>query len=402
MRKLILSLAIFGVVVGNLVYWDDPWLFRNFIRFFSTGDPTGIEMLPPDEAVAGDASYIIPLAPEDERTISPAAFAAMHAYAEEFGSHALITIHKGQIQDEWYADYWQADNLTQSQSMHKSLMGLFIGVAIEDGLITSVDDPIGMYLREWSTDPRGEITLRNLLYMSSGLDQYDFTINPFSDGVKWLNSGRSGDVILRTPLREDVGQGEIWDYNNLNSELLGMVLERVYDQRYAEILQEKLWVPMGGDRALVHTDKPGGRAFTSCCLMAPAMDWARVGMMMLNRGEVNGNRIVSAEWIDEMVTQSPMSGYYGYQVWLGYDDPMFPGGYDQTRGSSNAVASEAFLAPDVYMMWGRGQQHVYVVPSEELIIVRLGPALGRKPIEYGYDLTYFVNTALRDLRSGEE
>ena len=56
MRKLILSLAIFGVVVGNLVYWDDPWLFRNFIRFFSTGDPTGIEMLPPDEAVAGDAS----------------------------------------------------------------------------------------------------------------------------------------------------------------------------------------------------------------------------------------------------------------------------------------------------------------------------------------------------------
>ncbi len=393
-NKLVIGLLILFVVISS-VYWQDPWLWRNYIRFFSSGDPHGIEMLPPDEEIRGDGSLVLPVAAPAERTVAVEALAAMHAFAEEFGSHALITVHKGVIQDEWYGDHWQADYLTQSQSMHKSLMGLFIGIAIEEGKIESVDDPIGRYLQEWANDPRGEITFRNLMTMSSGLDQYDFTLNPFDDGVKWLNSGYSGEVVLRTP-NLDVGQGVEWEYNNLNSELIGMVLERVYGKRYSELLREKLWLPMGGDRALVHTDSPGGRAFTSCCLMAPAMDWVRVGMMFLNRGEVNGNRIVSGDWIDEMVTPAPVAGYYGYQIWLGYDDPMFPA-EQTTIGSSGAVAREAFLARDTYMTWGRGQQHVYVVPSEELIIVRLGPALGRQPIKPGYDVSFLVNTALRGM-----
>lgn len=384
------------VILVNLVYWQDPWLWRNYIRFFTTGDPTGVEMLPPDEEVRGDNSFILPVAELTERTINNAALEAMRDYAQDFGTHALITIHRGIIQDEWYADYWQADYLTQSQSMHKSLMGLFIGIAIEEGKINSVDDPVGLYLTEWSGEQRGEITLRNLMYMSSGLDQYPFTLNPFSDGIKWLNSGHSGEVILRTPLLEDTAQGVEWDYNNLNSELLGMVLERVYSQRYSDLLREKLWMPMGGDRALVHTDSPGNRAFTSCCLMAPAMDWARIGVMFLNRGEVNGQRIVSGEWIDEMVTPSPASGHYGYQIWLGYQDPPFSG--DPQPGSSGGVATEAFVARDTYMTWGRGQQHVYVVPSEELIVVRLGPALGQQPIKPGYDVPYLVNTAVRGIK----
>lgn len=389
----ILLLVLFVVI--SLVYWDDPWLWRNYVRFFSTGEPTDVELLPPDEEIRGDGSYVLPVAAPEDRTLPPETLEAMHEYAREFGSHALITVHKGIIQDEWYADHWERDYMTQSQSMHKSLMGLFVGVAIEDGKFESVDDPIGNYIAEWADDPRGDITLRNLMYMSSGLGQYAFTLNPFDDGIKWLNSGRSIEPILRTPLA-DWEQGEKWDYNNINSELLGIALERVYGMRYSELLRDRLWLPMGGERALVHTDKPGGRAFTSCCLGAPAMDWVRVGMLLLNRGQVNGNRIVSAEWIDEMTTASPMAGFYGYQLWLGYDDPVFPSG--QSAGSSGVIAPNPFLARDTYMTWGRGQQHVYVVPSQELIIVRLGPALGRQPIKPGYDIAYFVNTALRGLR----
>ncbi len=71
---------------------------------------------------------------------------------------------------------------------------------------------------------------------------------------------------------------------------------------------------------------------------------------------------------------------------------------EEGGGSTGAVASEPFEARDTYMTWGRGQQHVFIVPSEELIIVRLGPALGRQPIQPGFDITYFVNTALRDMR----
>jgi CubicO group peptidase (beta-lactamase class C family) len=256
-----------------------------------------------------------------------------------------------------------------------------------------VDDPVGNYLAEWRDDPRGRITLRQLLQMSSGLAQYRFTLNPFADDNRWLNSGRSGEVVLRTPLA-DWAPGSRYDYNNINSELLGMVLERAYGQRYSALLRDKLWLPMGGERAFVHTDQPGGRAFTSCCLAAPAMDWARVGMLLLGRGRVNGRQLVAPEWIDAMTTPSPAAGHYGLQVWLGYGDPAVPA---DNAGSSGAVAPGPFLARDTFMTWGRGQQHVFVVPSRELVVVRLGPALGMRPIKPGFDVTYLVNRAIQGL-----
>ena len=394
--KLVLVLAC---VIVTIVYWQDPWLWRKYVQFFSSGNPEAPEVLRPFETIYGDGSFELPAVTPEDSVLSDAARDSLHEYAAEFGSHALIVVHGGVIQDEWYAPYWSPDNLAQSQSMHKSLMALFVGIALEDGKFDSVDDPVGKYIQEWADDPRGEITLRNLMYMSSGLAQYEFTLNPYDDGFQWLNSGRSIEPILRTPLA-DWEQGEKWDYNNINSELLGIALERAYGQRYSELLREKLWEPMGAEQADVYLDSPGNRAYTSCCLGAPVMDWVRLGMMLLNRGEVNGNRIVSGEWIDEMATAAPMAGFYGYQVWLGYDDPVFPAGHGTTMGSSGAVANEAFVARDTYMTWGRGQQHVYVVPSESLIIVRMGPALGRQPIKPGYDITFFVNTVVRDLRAG--
>jgi CubicO group peptidase (beta-lactamase class C family) len=227
---------------------------------------------------------------------------------------------------------------------------------------------------------------------------YEFTLNPFDDGMKWLNSGRSIEPILRTPLA-DWPQGTKWEYNNINSELLGLVLERAFGMRYSELLRERLWLPMGGERALVHTDSPGGRAFTSCCLAAPAMDWVRVGMLLLNKGVVNGKRLVTAGWIEEMAQPSPAGSHYGYQVWLGYDDiPLGLSALGASAGSAGATATEAFAARDTWMTWGRGQQHVYVVPSADLVVVRLGPALGRQPITAGYDVPRLVNLALGGLQ----
>jgi len=392
-RRAGLWLSLIAVVAIWVVYWQDPWFWRNYVRFFQSGDPTGVEMLPPGEEIRGDGSYVLPVAAPEQRTVSAAALADMERFAADYGSHALIVIHKGVIQDEWYAPHWQRDWLAQSQSMHKSLMGLFVGMAIADGKITSADDPVGKYLEEWREDPRGKITLRQLMQMSSGLAQYAFTLNPFTDDNRWLNSGFSGDVMLRTPLA-DWQPGTRYDYNNVNSELLGMVLVRVYGQRYSALLRDRLWLPMGGERAFVHTDRPGGRAYTSCCLMAPAMDWARLGMLLLNRGEVNGRRIVSEQWFREMTTPSPSAGFYGLQIWLGYGDPAVP---PEHAGSSGAIVPGPFLARDTFMTWGRGQQHIFVVPSRELIVVRLGPALGRSPIKPGFDVTSLVNTAIQGL-----
>ncbi|MBL8643660.1 MAG: serine hydrolase [Rhodospirillaceae bacterium] len=385
---LVLAMAV------NIVYWLDPWLWRGYVKFITSGaNITSDQRLTPDEEIRGDGSFVLPTATPEARTITDDALKAMETYARAFNSYALIVIHKGVIQDEWYADFWAAQKITQSQSMHKTLQALLIGVAIADGKIGGVNDPVGAYISEWKDDPRGRITLYQLMTMSSGLTEPRFSANPFSDGIRWMNSGFSIDTILRTSM-DTWPAGSKYHYNNLNSELLGMVLTRAYQKRYAEILREKLWVPMGGDRAFVHTDRPGGRAYTSCCLGAPAMDWARIGMLLLNKGEVNGNRIVSADWIAQMTTRSPTARHYGLQTWLGYDDPPIP----KDAGSTGAVAAGPYMARDTFLTWGRGQQHVWVVPSEDLVVVRIGPSLGRQPIKPGFDVTYLVNMALKGLK----
>lgn len=394
-KKFIWAVLVGAFVLVNIVYWRDPWLLRNYYRMLTSGSTTAEEILPPYMSVSGDSSFQLPSASPTARSISMEALSAMRLYAARFGSHALIVVHRGVIQDEWYAPHWRREQLTQSQSMHKSLMGLLVGMAIEDGRLGSTGDAVGRYLTEWRDDPRGAITLEQLLTMSSGLAQYGFSLNPFDENLRWLNSERSTEAILATPFA-DWKPGSKYDYNNINSELLGLILTRVYGKPYARILEEKLWRPMGGERALVHMDAPGGRAFTSCCLAAPAMDWVRIGMLLLNRGEVNGRRLVSAEWISRMTSRSPTSSRYGYQIWLGYEDPLLP---ESGGGSTGAIASEPFIARDTFMTWGRGQQHVFVVPSQQLVIVRLGPALGARPIEPGFDVSYFVNTALRGLSS---
>lgn len=388
------ALTLLGaIVLVNIAYWRDPWSWRNYVTFFTSGDPTGVELLPPDEEISGGRPVALPVAVPGERTISDAALAAMTAYAAEFGSHALIVVHGGLIQHEWYAPHWSPERLTQSQSMHKSLMGILVGIAIAEGRIDSIDDPVGRWIDEWRDDPRGAITLRQLLHMSSGLAQYRFTLNPFVDDNRWLNASDSTAVILRTPMA-GWPPGSRYDYNNINSEILGMVLERAWGQRYSTILRDKLWSPMGGERARVHTDRPGGRAYTSCCLAAPAMDWARLGVLLLDDGTIGGRQVIPAGWLREMTTPSPAAAHYGLHVWLGGGDPAVP---PEHAGSSGAIVPGPFLARDTWMTWGRGQQHVFIVPSRRLVIVRLGPALGRQPIRPGFDITWLVNTAIEGM-----
>ena len=95
-----------------------------------------------------------------------------------------------------------------------------------------------------------------------------------------------------------------------------------------------------------------------------------------------------------MTTPSPGAGWYGYQIWLGYGDPPFPPG----SGSTGAVASEPYLARDTFLTWGRGQQHVWVSSAQQLVVVRLGPALGRSPIKSGFDVPRIPNLVVRGIK----
>ncbi len=393
----LLSLLVLSIgwSVGWLYFSDAPLLNR-YITIFYPGvapEDSAYASLSPREQVIGDNSYQLPVASDNDKTISSESLVEMVAYASEQNSHSLIVVHKGVIQLEWYKSGWDLNRLTQSQSMHKSVLPILLQAAAEEGAIGSIEDPVGKYLTEWQDDERGAITIEQMLWMSSGLFEYPFSVNPFADAFQWLFASDSIPVLLRTPI--DWVPGDKFQYNNVNSELLGLVIERATGMRYAQYLQKKLWGPMGAKGAELWLDQEGGKAHSSCCLLAPTMDWVRFGMMLLGEGSVNNQNIVDADFIQRMTTASPKFEWYGYQIWLGYSRELNPrapklaGGYQRT---------EPFLAEDTYYTSGYGAQRVYVVPSEELVVVRMGPASGREPVKPTWDNTLLVNTAIRGIR----
>ncbi len=394
--RLTVLLLITILVAISILYFKDPWLWRRLADAVISTVDENPHILSPNEQVNGDASFHFPLATTAERTIDDLAITAVEHYAAGFDSYALIVIHKGKIQTEWYPGDLDRNNLTRSLSMHKSLLALLIGVAVDEGAIDSIDDPIGKYIEEWQDRPRGDISLRELLMMSSGLAQHEASLNPFSDDFRWKNSGDTLPYVLDTPMA-DWNPGTRFDYNSVNSELLGTILERATGERYASYLEKKIWQPMGGQQARVQLDSEFGDAFTSCCLMATALDWARLGQLMLNRGVLNGKRIVSARWVDTMIHPSPVSNWYGLHLWLAYASEENP----RARLASTLGAyarKEPFLAHDVYYFSGYGAQRVYVVPSRELIIVRLGPVRGRQPLKDGWDNAFLVNSVISGIK----
>jgi CubicO group peptidase (beta-lactamase class C family) len=121
-----------------------------------------------------------------------------------------------------------------------------------------------------------------------------------------------------------------------------------------------------------------------CCLDATARDWLRVGLLILNKGTVNNQQIVSTSWIDQMTTPSILNPNYGYLTWLGTEHKERRA-YNR-KSSATAFHKEPFIDNDVIYLDGFGGQRVYIVPSKKLVIVRTGD------IQMEWDDSFLVNT----------
>lgn len=390
---LVLLVVCAGVVSWS--YWQDPPFWRRWWIILTHLSPDHMDFRP-TASVGGGPVLDLPVAKPEGLTVAPAALREAERYAAEFDSYALIVVHWGVVQTEWYAPGWNRDRLTQSQSMMKTLAALALGAAIADGRIESVDEPVANYLPEWAGDPRGAIRLRDLLQMSSGLAQARFTLNPFAQdsAFRFLNSSDRAAVYLRTPAVMPPAQE--FDYNDLDAALVGLIVQRATGRPWNEWLDEKIWRPMGGQRAQVWLDREGEGAtvMTACCMLAPAMDWVRVGLLMKDRGMVRGVPVLPAGWIDAMITPSPAYPGYGYFTWLaaGMGDKRL------REDDRERPQTEPFLAPDTFMLLGRGGQRVYVSPALDLVIVRLGPHNGMAPLKAGWDNSRLPNIIVRGLK----
>ncbi len=323
----------------------------------------------PAVPIPGGNAPFFEIAADAQRTIAAAVLQQAAEYAQAHNSAALLVLHRGRVQME---RYWQGigpDTLFSGRAMTRSMLGPLVGIALAEGALTSVDEPVSKYLTEWSNDPRGAITLRELLWNISGLE------NPPLDAVGVFSKSTRislGSDFAAAALDFDMERepGTFFAVSNANAQLIGVVLERATGRAYESYLAEKLWTPMGAGQAEIYMDRDGGMPAVYCCYRATPRDWLRLGAVLLNDGVVGEQRLWPEGWVGEMTRPSPVNPNYGYQVWVG-NPPGESRNYVQ-NSESGFPHGPPIAAADVFFLEGGGFRTLYVIPSQELVILRLG------------------------------
>jgi CubicO group peptidase (beta-lactamase class C family) len=326
-----------------------------------------VDWYEPLEVVAG-APRSLPARPAQVRRKQGLADA--QRYAEQHESYALLVWRDGALQYEHYWPGFDATSRYDTASMHKTVAALLLGAAIADGRIGSVDDPLERYLPELAGTPRGSARLRALLEMASGIVTPPVSDDPASPYWQSYFGDDLRQAIARWPLR--TGSPPEFTYANANTQYLGWAIEAATGRRYGEYLSERLWRPIGASDARLWLDRKGGSPRIFCCLQATARDWLRVGLLILNEGRVGRRQVIPRLWIRNMATASPANPNYGWHIWRG--SPHQPQRRYGRDIPAIIPAARPFLRDDVLYLDGSGGQRVYIIPSEDLVIVRIGAA----------------------------
>lgn len=331
----------------------------------------------PREIIKGN-KIDLPISKKEEIKISEQVFSKLDEYVGSRESTGFIVVHNDKIVHEKYFGTGGENETTDSASMAKTVLALMIAKAIEEKYILSENDLASKYITEWKDDKRNKITIKNLLQMSSGLYCKDSTTSPFSDLAKMHGGFYLPEVVLN--IESEMPPETINNYNNANSQILEIILERATKKRYAQYLSEKLWQKLGSNNASLWLDHENGTPRAYCCLFANARDWAKIGLLFLHDGFFNGEQIISKEWLKKMIVPSKLKGNYGYQIWLA-----------KSKYFTKKKISEDFLDENMIFLDGRGKQRVFIIKSKNLVAVRVG----EDPKDW--DESIIPNTIIRDL-----
>jgi len=354
-----------------------------------TGDPlnTPVSWYTPVRAVSGGGGTVLPLA---KTALSPDMVAALEKVEDYFETHKSLgyaVALDGEIIAEKYWGEFTRESRFNPQSMSKTIAALLVGIAIDDGYIKGVDDRIDVYLPELKGDPRGAVTVKNLLQMSSGLEQIStsYKITPENRAVRQHFGPDFIAPMMELKLID--APGTKWDYNNNETLLLTYVLQRATGQEYASYMSEKIWAPLGLAKADMYLDRTGGYVMTSCCILSRPIDWVTIGQLILDHGVYKGQRLVSAGWIDDMTTPSMTSKSYGYQIWLG--DRTISDVRPETPDPNFVWSDTPYKSDGVIVLSGYGFQRVWIIPEKKLVVMRAGNVWPQ-----GWNENYVPNTLI--------
>lgn len=309
---------------------------------------------------------------------------ADNAYLNELKTVAFLVIQNDSILYEEYREDWTPQTLSNIFSATKSIVGLLIGVAHDEGYIKSLEDPVGKYLPEFQQGEKTRITVRNLLTMSSGLNWDEAYTALFSKTTQAYYGDNIRELVMG--LEPETEPGKQYSYKSGDTQLLSFVLEAATGRTISDYAQEKFWKPMQAcNDALWNLDKKGGDEKSYCCFNTTARDVARFARLMLHNGNWNGRQLVSEAYMAEAMAPAAYLenefgdgalDYYGFQIWIiHYKGMQFP----------------AFR--------GLGGQYIFAIPQKNAIVVRLGHKRSDQYVrEKTIDLDRYLDIAFKILK----
>lgn len=276
-------------------------------------------------------------------------------FLDGLDTKAFLVFKNDSLLFEKYYDEQTASTVSNSFSAAKTVVALLIGIAIEDGKIKSLDEPVGNYIASYKANGKEKITIRHLLMMSSGLDWEESGANPLSENAESYYGTDLYGLVSRQKAIEEPGKK--FNYQSGNSQLLGFIIEKATGKSVTEYTQEKIWKQIGTEHeAYWSLDKENGDEKSFCCIYATARDFGRLGKLILQNGKWNQKQIVP-EWFMKEMVKTPnltteegiVNMRYGLHIWT-YKGDKTP----------------------IYYCRGIKGQYIISIPSENLIIVRLG------------------------------
>jgi len=285
-------------------------------------------------------------------------------------TRALLVMHGGVIAAERYAPGYDEETKFISWSMAKTVTAVMIGMLVADGRLRLDDAPP---VERWQQpgDPRGEITLRQLLQMRSGLRHTEAGNPPYeSSEVRMLFLDGRDDMAnwaSAEPLEAEPGAKFEYSSNTtvIMADIAANVLTDSKDpetrrQAVDDYLRTRLFAPVGMDSMVPEYDA-SGTLIGGSLIHGTARDWAKFGEFLRNKGSVRGAQLIPRTWIDFMKTPSPRSEFYGAQTWLNRDSGVDRDDQLQDRGPNTMFAAIGHMG-----------QYVLVSPDQKLTVVRLG------------------------------
>ncbi|WP_160137159.1 serine hydrolase domain-containing protein [Chryseobacterium sp. c4a] len=262
---------------------------------------------------------------------------------------AFVVIREGKILHEQYWDGYNQLSQTNSFSMAKAVTVMLLGKALEERLISSIDEKLSDFYAEFKEKAFGnEVTLKNLAQMESGLDWDENYNNPFLPNAKAYYGKSLVKAVFSRKFKEKPGTK--FEYQSGSTQLLGFALKKALKKPLATYLSEKFWIPLGMEQDAKWSTDDHGIEKTYCCIHSNARDFAKLGQLFLNDGKFGNQQILNTDFIERMRTPTEKSeNIYGMGLWINHDNPI-----------------------KHYYFLGLQGQYIIMVPEHNIVIVKTG------------------------------